>query len=149
GFFELTVRETVSGCENKDTVEVWMDRNVPIADAGPQMSFPCMADTLTIGGITTSTGPRSVYEWTELEGGNIVADADQSSVQVNAVGLYQLLVTDTVNGCFASDTVRIIGDLDRIQADAGRDTFLTCAVTAIRLNGRIISPDNNYVFEWT
>lgn len=149
GFFELTVRETVSGCENKDTVEVRMDRNVPIADAGPQMSFPCMADTLTIGGITTSTGPRFVYEWTELEGGNIVADADQSSVQVNAVGLYQLLVTDTVNGCFASDTVRIIGDLDRIQADAGRDTFLTCAVTAIRLNGRIISPDNNYVFEWT
>lgn len=148
GQFELTVRDRFTGCEGKDTVIVTANDVLPIVDAGPQMSLPCMADTITIGGNNTATGSQYIYEWTEVDGGNIISGKDQRAAEINSIGLYQLEVIDTITGCTNTDTIRIIGDPDIPLADAGPDLRLTCDETQIQIQSSNSSQNGPYAYQW-
>lgn len=149
GTYELTVRELSTGCTATDTVVVLDDKQLPIADAGPQQALPCVADTIGIGGMATSVGSRFTYEWVVLQNGNIISGRLNNAAEVNATGLYQLTVQDTVNGCSASDTVRVIGDPNRPVAHAGNDGFLDCRIPCLRLDGSQSSQGTQFAYEWT
>lgn len=149
GDYMLTVLNSRTGCSSKDTVSVIDGAFYPIADAGPQMSLPCVADTITVGGTNTSTGMRFQYNWQELNGGNIIGSLNQAAAEVNSTGLYVLTVVDTINGCEAIDSVEVIGDPNRPVADAGRDSVLRCNRPSIQLNALNSSSGNRYVYQWT
>ncbi|MEZ4949505.1 MAG: gliding motility-associated C-terminal domain-containing protein [Saprospiraceae bacterium] len=149
GRYMLTVLNTRTGCSSKDTITVVDGAFIPTADAGPQMSLPCIADTITIGGVNTSMGSRFVYDWAELNGGNIIGSVAESSAEVNSTGLYVLTVSDTINGCVAIDSVEVIGDPNRPTADAGQDSILLCTRPSIQLNASNSSQGVRYIYMWT
>jgi gliding motility-associated-like protein len=149
GRYQLSVIERMTGCTAFDTVTVLANFDIPIADAGPDKAITCNADTLILGGDNTSSGPEFTYEWSRLEDGNIISKADESAIAINATGLYQIHVIDTTNGCTAYDTVRVIGDPNIPDANAGANAVLTCRTPKIQLNGTASSQGSRYEYLWT
>src|SRR5690606_1808413 len=68
--------------------------------------LPCEPPSLLIDGTNSSgQGPLS-YVWTALQG-QLVTTGKPGKVEVISEGIYMLVVTDTENGCTATDTVTI------------------------------------------
>jgi len=150
GLYELMVVERMTGCIGMDTVSVGRDTMSPEVDAGPQIAFPCRADTIVIGGTGTSNGPNYIYEWSELNGmnNNFVSGRDEIAAEVNSTGTYELVVIDTINGCSGSDIVEVIADPNKPFSNAGQDGYITCANPTIQLDGSASSQSGPYVYEW-
>ncbi len=134
-------------CTHRDTVIVFENTIDPIAFAGTDSLLTCEVTELTLGGAPTSTGLAFIYQWSTLTG-NILTPTDQFEIDVNGAGDYELLVTNTNNGCTARDTVSIAIDSIAPIADAGLDTLLTCRFPSIQLNGLGSSAGPEFVYQW-
>ncbi|HRH58836.1 MAG TPA: gliding motility-associated C-terminal domain-containing protein, partial [Chitinophagales bacterium] len=62
-----------------------------------------------------------------------------------APGTYTLTVTNTANGCTATDAVTVIIDTIRPLADAGPNKTLTCATTTVTI-GTVAISGNSYLW---
>ncbi|GJM34083.1 MAG: hypothetical protein DHS20C18_30840 [Saprospiraceae bacterium] len=145
---EVEAQQDGVACIDRDTVVVFENTLEPIAYAGEDSTLNCNISQLTLGGPPTSFGPEYTYLWTTLSG-NITGSPTQLQVQVNGAGDYELLVTNTLNGCTAQDTVNITIDTIAPIADAGLDTVLTCRYPSIQLNGNGSSIGPEFIYNWT
>jgi gliding motility-associated-like protein len=103
GIYTVEV-EDAQGCTGTGQVTV-VENPLPVADAGVDVELTCRDNELTVGGNNTSTGTFS-YSWRELENGVSVSGTNRT-LRVNAVGLYELRVVNTVTGCVRTDEVRV------------------------------------------
>lgn len=144
GLYELTVRDNTNGCEKRDTILVREDNIPPLANAGPDTEISCAGVTVTLDGSGSAAGDNINYQWSVISGGGSITGATLASASVNAAGTYQLLVTNTSNGCSARDTVvvRIANNLP--DAMAGEDT----QVCGGSINLRATLPPNT-TGQWT
>lgn len=148
GWYYLTLSDPESGCTDTDSIYVSFNKTLPTSDAGPDDELGCNDNTLVLKGDMVSKGPQFTYEWSAIDGGEICGNSNLDSVQVCSPGVYQLLVTDTTNSCFALDTVVVNGDTLKPIVDAGPDTVLTCLVNSIQLQGTITSGSGSYAINW-
>lgn len=104
GVYTLVVTNLFNGCTDSDNVLVVQDVISPIADAGPDTGFPCGGGTATLDA-TGSAGAQNVVLWI----GPGINAGNQSLLTpiVNLPGIYTLLVTNTINGCTATDQVNV------------------------------------------
>lgn len=121
GSYELYIFDNDSGCEARDTVEVIQDQNAPVANAGSDFTISCTGSEIQLDGTGSSEGDTIAYQWTAVSGGGPVTDDRSLMPTVTEAGSYELVVTNTVNGCTASDTITITLENDLPQADAGED----------------------------
>ncbi|RMG84351.1 MAG: PKD domain-containing protein, partial [Bacteroidetes bacterium] len=99
----FSVFSPLTGCLASDTLEMIIDKNAPIANAGPDTTLPCPGTgQVVLDGSQSSAGPNIMYEWFDVSG-NIVSM--EQTATVTQPGLYLLKVTDTSNGCFETDKV--------------------------------------------
>lgn len=105
GWYYLSVTNNW-GCEKIDSVEVFADINTPVADAGMDAELNCLVSSLNLGATLSSLGTNFTYQWTTTNG-NIVSDTNSLTPLVDAPGIYQLLVTNSINGCTASDEAEV------------------------------------------
>jgi gliding motility-associated-like protein len=68
---------------------------------------------------------------------------------VNASGVYTITVTDTANGCSATDTVTVLSDTTPPVADAGSIQGVGCGVPTANLDGSASSSGLNITYNWT
>ena len=115
GPYTLVVFNTVNGCQSTDFVLVEADGDVPVADAGANTMLDCDFSAIQIGGNST-TGNGITYTWTSPTGGTI-SNNTIPNPEINEPGTYQLLVTDTNNGCDATDEI-IISENNNVPTDA-------------------------------
>ncbi len=106
GIYVLQLENTAVGVSAFDTVEVFTDLVVPIADAGPDTTLTCaeFMQPIALDGTGSSQGPQYLYSWTTLDG-TILSGADGLTPLVSNFGIYDLQVTDTTNGCSATDAM--------------------------------------------
>ncbi|MCB9353038.1 MAG: gliding motility-associated C-terminal domain-containing protein [Lewinellaceae bacterium] len=147
GDYSLLVTNTVNGCTAEFFVNVQQNTVPPVANAGPNDTLTCNLSTLTINGSGSGTGALN-YSWTSANGGNIVSGQNSATPVVDAPGVYNLLVVNTVNGCSAIDSVEILNDLNAPQADAGPGATLTCTLSQTTLSGAA-STGANFQYSWT
>lgn len=143
GTYVLTVTNPVNGCTATDTAVVTQDVNTPNVYAGADLVLNCAVTSVTLNG-SSSTG-STTYLWTTVDG-NITGDPTTPNPSVNAPGAYILTVTNTSNGCQASDVVDVVLNNTPPNVNAGVDATLTCAVTSIALNGSSTVPVTT--FSW-
>jgi len=93
-----------NGCTTTTNAEVEEDTASPTADAGADQLLNCNAQAVVLNGGGSSTGNGITYSWTTSDG-NILSDANTPSPTVDGSGTYELLVTNTGNGCTATDQV--------------------------------------------
>ncbi len=147
GTYTLLVTNTANGCTSTDQVQLAFDQTPPTADAGPGFELTCTETSYTLQP-TASTGPSIAYQWSTT-GGNFMSPTDILNPTVNGAGLYYLVVTNTTNGCTATDFVQITQSIEFPDAAAGVPQQLTCAITTVTLNGTGSSTGPAYSYQWT
>jgi gliding motility-associated-like protein len=146
GTYVLTIAST-NGCIATDEVVVIPDANLPLADAGPNATLNCITTTIVLDGSSSEVGGSIVYQWVTVNG-NIVSGGSTYQSTVNQAGTYTLIVTNTDNGCVASDNVLVFDDSVAPEADAGDNQELTCVDTEVTLSG-IGSAGAGMTYNWT
>ncbi len=146
GTYILTVTNTTTGCSSTDTVDVFQDASVPVANAGADTALTCSVSTIVLDGSGSSQGTNYTYSWT-TSNGNIVSGANTLTPTIDSTGTYTLTVTNTANGCSATDVVTVTIDTVKPVADAGSPMEVTCAVSSVTLDGSASSA--NAVYSWT
>ncbi len=147
GTYTLLVTNTQNGCTATDVVQLTVDQTPPLADAGPGFELTC-TETSYVLNPTASTGPQFTYQW-YTSGGNFMSPTNILQPTVNGAGLYHLVVTNIQNGCTATDAVQITQSVEFPDAHAGAPQQLTCAVTAVTLDGTASSVGPLFSYQWT
>ncbi len=148
GTYSLLVTNTVTGCTATDQVVISQSLDAPQAFASAPMGLTCTTTTVTLNATGTSTGNNFTYEWTTA-GGNIVSGANSLAPVVNQPGTYQLLVTNTTNGCTETAQTTVSQDIQLPAAEAGTANPLTCTVQSLALNGTGSSMGANFTYQWS
>ncbi len=110
GTYTLVVTDNTTGCSKFASVIVINDANIPIANAGPDKLLTCNTTVVQLNGAGSSTGSNFTYLWTTSTptGGNGIVSGGNTAVPfVNQPLVYSLFVTNTTNGCSASDAVLV------------------------------------------
>ena len=111
--YRLTVTNPVNGCSTFVEVEVISDRENPFSDAGSNQQL-IQGETIILDGSASAQGPNFTYSWTTLDG-NILSGAETLQATINLPGLYELLVTNTDNGCTSIDEVIVSLEQDPLS----------------------------------
>lgn len=90
-------------CTFIDSVYIDMDTDTPIADAGADQFIDCLLAEVFIDA-SASTGNNLQYQWTNAIGTVL---SDLPGLTVSAPEIYTLQVTNTINGCYATDNVEV------------------------------------------
>lgn len=145
--YYLRFYHATTGCEETDSIKIEEGRILPMADAGEDDTLGCNDDDVMLDG-NNSTINNSTYLWQPLGNGEICGPVNQMTADACAPGTYQLIVTDTLNGCTAIDEITIVGDTLKPIANAGLDTMLTCSVEEITLDGSGSSQGTDFEYTW-
>ncbi|MDO8368986.1 MAG: gliding motility-associated C-terminal domain-containing protein [Saprospiraceae bacterium] len=145
GTYILLITNITSGCTDTDTVLVNINTSLPTADAGVDEQLTCGNPNGVV--LNGSGAPVSItYFWT---GPGIGVDNDtMQNPTVTQPGTYDLIVTNTINGCTATDQTIVTQDANIPNASAGGDRVLNCTVTSVNLNGSGSSSGAGIVYNW-
>lgn len=110
GTYTLLVTNNSTGCTSEQSVPVTQDIVHPIVDAGTGFELTCSVLEDNLNG-TAPTGAIYTYQWTTLDG-NIISGTNTLAPIVDADGTYNLLVTNTQNGCTSTDNVVVTLNAD-------------------------------------
>lgn len=144
GTISLTVTDA-NDCTKTASVNVQGNTTPPIATAGPSAQIGCGNSQTNLNGTGSSQGANFTYLWTASNGGNIVSGATTLLVTVNAAGTYTLLVTNTTNGCTATDETYVTQTGAPPNATAVGGT-ITCAQPTVTLDGGSTTPFVSYMW---
>lgn len=106
GIWTLTWTVLSNGCSNQQVYTATENKTPPIANAGPDLNIPCGGGQVTLNGSTSSGQGIITYLWT-TQNGQLISGQNTAIAQADGAGTYQLLVTDTGNGCTAEDNVEV------------------------------------------
>ncbi|MEL7119801.1 MAG: gliding motility-associated C-terminal domain-containing protein, partial [Bacteroidota bacterium] len=154
GDYVLTVFDIESGCSNTDTVNVFPTPDFPGVDIAANDEEPlvitCDRDTVILVGLVTNAGDNFQFIWSPLEGGSLAQGTDNSlTPRATAPGVYELSVTNNLNGCTSTDTIRVGEDVVAPLAEAGEGFLLTCVDTSYVLDGTGSSEGEFFNYTWT
>lgn len=147
GIYQLLVTDTVNQCTGEVFVVVEADLELPVADAGADLALTCNLPQAVLAG-QGSTGPEFLYSWSTA-GGQIVSGDQTLSPVVGAAGVYELVVTNSQNGCTAADqaAVSFLGEIP--FAAVAASPLLTCTITEIPLDASGSDAGAGFVYSWT
>jgi len=107
GTYTLTVRNPANGCTATATASVGQNTVAPLDSITPPPSLNCLNLIVTIDASASSQGANFDYQWTARNGGHIVSGDTSLTPSVDSAGRYILLITNTLNGCTATDSVTV------------------------------------------
>ena len=145
GTYELIVTNTDNGCSQSASVEVAQDIEEPTANAGDNDEITCATTSVNLDGSASSEGSQFEYQWLNESGVEISSNID---VDVDEPGTYELIVTNTDNGCTQSSSVEVAQDIEEPTANAGDNDEITCATTSVNLDGSASSQGSQFEYQW-
>ena len=146
GIYTLTATDTLGFSSSVSTTVVLLDEP-PLLDLGPDLSLTCDSISVTLSNQLLNDPALPLdYEWSELSLGTLPETGP--SLEVTNVGTYILLLTNSITGCFVSDTIQVLDDRQDPSAEAGPDQELTCQSNVVVLDGSG-STLSGVSFSWT
>ena len=108
GVYTLSISDKSNGCVIMSSKEVLEDKTSPLAVASVSEMLDCNTEQLTVSGAGSDEGNNFIYSWSVISAeGNIIGSSTERDVQVNEAGTYQLMVTNTTNGCVSMDEATV------------------------------------------
>ena len=141
GLYELTVTDPVNGCSSTAQVMVNENTTEPGATAGVSDVLTCVVTTVSLQGSSPTAGVT--YEWSGPE----AFTSTLQNPETSDAGLYELTVTDPVNGCSSTAQIMVNENTTEPGATAGVSDVLTCVVTTVSLQGS--SPTAGVTYSWS
>lgn len=146
GIYNVLVVNNMNGCTATDAVQIDQDIAPPQADAGDTFELNCTVGTYTLNA-QASQGSQFVYQWS-TDTGNFLTAPDTLQPVVDGGGNYFLTVTNTQNGCSATDSVLIEASEDAPVSVISDPGTLTCVAATVTLQAGNSSAGSNYQYEW-
>ena len=140
GDYLLTVTSPAN-CVATDMISVTLDNAPPNANAGQDQELNCSATTVLVDATNSSQGDEFSYAWT---GNGINSNLDQ--VTIDQAGTYTLAVTNTSNGCTATDEINITTNTTPPIVDSGSSPDISCDNPSIVL---MASANEEVEVKWT
>ena len=147
GVYTLSIVNTDNGCTDTQSISVPQDILTPVALAGNDGLINCNTPTGTVGSTANPTGSNFTLQWTTV-GGNFTSPTNGPTADIDAAGIYTLLITNTTNGCTDTDVVEVTDDFIAPTVDAGPTFELNCVETSTTLQGTG-STGGNFQYLWT
>ncbi|MCB0643393.1 MAG: gliding motility-associated C-terminal domain-containing protein, partial [Phaeodactylibacter sp.] len=148
GSYTLLVLNEVNGCEATATTTVTEDVENPVADAGADDTLTCAITTLILQGQVSGANPLLNILWT-TDDGNIIIGGTELNPLVDAPGLYQLQVTDLINGCTDFDAVLIGQNTIPPNLLILNPGLLRCLEDVVQIDATLSSNGPNYIPSWS
>jgi gliding motility-associated-like protein len=148
GTYWLSVLNPATGCEQTDSVLVSADFALPTAEAGAPQTLSCSQTELQLDGTGSSVGFEYSYLWSTPDG-VIQSGITSLSPTISAAGSYELLVTNTSNGCSSSALVQIDQDADLPVVSIAATAALSCLQPEVLLDGSASSSGPSFAYLWT
>jgi len=149
GTYVLKVTNAVNLCSRTDTVVVALNTTPPVAEIAPAADVSCLVPLVVLSAAQDTSNPHLAYAWTTSADANIVSGENTPTPTVNAPGWYRLLLSDTLNGCSAADSVQVVADTEAIVAIANAPDALTCASQTVLLNANGSTSGPSLTYLWT
>ncbi len=144
GAYVLTV-ESTQGCTATDVVEVTIDQNVPVANAGPDLSISCKLRSIHLQPILIDQNLLIQWQGPGINAGN----QHLINPEVSTQGLYVLHLMDTIIMCTAiPDTVMVTDISNIVFAVVEEPEAKSCILQTIELNGTASTSGSNIVYIW-
>lgn len=140
GVYSVTVTNQF-GCSAQGNTTVFQDFNVVQPDAGPDQVLTCAQPSITL--TASNLGFQYSFVWWGPNG----FTSTQLNTSVSQPGTYILVVTNTVNGCTATDNVTVTANVDSPLASAGPDKGIPCGGGTITLEGSATPAGSS--FQWS
>lgn len=147
GIYDVTVTNTLNGCTTVAYTQVLEIRKFPVAEAGGSQELTCSLTTLQLNGAGSSTGSQFQYEWT-TDDGIIMSGSNTLMPMISDAGTYQLMVTDTTNGCVRTDEVFIEKDTLAPSVVIPLPESLTCLQVEVPVHSIASSGNGSTIFEY-
>ncbi len=131
-------------------VQVVEDQTLPEFNIPGGQTIACSADCIELQVETNDTGSDFTFGWT-TDVGNICSGINSLNAQVDEVGTYFLVVTNTANNCSDTSSVNIFPDPENgVFPEAGPTKELTCQQDTVLLDGGASSSStgNDILYEW-
>ena len=133
------------GCTAIDSVQITVDDDIPIANAGPDQFITCEIDSVTFAAIVSNLNNIQVI-WTDENGTLITNDLEFTT---DILGTYNLQLIDTLNNCSSAIDQVILSENTNepaaiIYADPGNQ--IDCIVASITLTNE---EEEGVVYNWT
>ncbi|MEM6965613.1 MAG: hypothetical protein AAF573_12655, partial [Bacteroidota bacterium] len=147
GEYELLVTNMDNNCIVASTVEVTQDIAPPIAQINVPNTLNCLVENIQIDASESSNGLIFNYLWTTSDG--VISSGEATlTPQVEAGGSYELLISNTQNGCTTLAITEVLQDTILPMANAGMSMTLTCTDTVLNLDASGSSVGNEYSYQW-
>ncbi|MCC7245538.1 MAG: gliding motility-associated C-terminal domain-containing protein [Saprospiraceae bacterium] len=145
--YTFVVTNMANGCTYSATILVAADTNIVSAVANAPDSLTCTVNALSINANGSSTGTDIFYAWSTTNGA-ISGNANAATVTVTLPGTYALTVSNSANGCTATDLVDVILDNAPPQLSIATPSQLTCLQNSLQLQGQN-SASGAFTYVWT
>lgn len=133
GTYTLLVTNTMNGCTAAAETAVSEDLTAPEVTVAPPARLTCAVTTLALQGTNAAPSGSFSYLWTASNGGNIISGGNTLQPEINAAGTYNLLATNTTNGCTAVAETQVDADGDAPDAALSVTGTLDCNFTPVNL----------------
>ncbi|MBP6827808.1 MAG: hypothetical protein KA165_14695, partial [Saprospiraceae bacterium] len=143
GFYTITVTDAL-GATAVVSATILQDLALPTAHAGADFTTLCANSVASLSG-SGSVGVLFNNLWVASNGGIIQSGANSLSPVIKHSGTYILKITNTGNGCAASDTVLVGATFQPPSAVATGGT-IKCSAPTVTLNATFNSGD--IIYEW-
>lgn len=124
GQYVLTTTNPGNGCTSSANATVALNNVPPTASAVTPGNLNCNTDQIQLNGSGSSQGAGFTYLWTTPDG-NIVSGATSLTPLVDAVGTYNLLVSNGDNGCTSTASTNLTQS-QPVAATIGSQTNVSC-----------------------
>ncbi|MFK8164629.1 MAG: gliding motility-associated C-terminal domain-containing protein, partial [Lewinella sp.] len=145
GTYEVSVTRRDNGCPTIAQTEVIINQTDPIVSVPePSPSSTCREPEVQIG--VLANGPYR-FEWS-TSNGTIVGATDAANTMAGGAGTYNVLVTDTLNGCTTTESISVVLNGATLVPNGGTDQPLICNGTGTVLNGSVSPGLNGTEVRW-
>lgn len=140
GQYTFQVTSTTNGCMTTETFNLGQNITPPANLLATGGTIDCNNATITL--TANSNVATALYSWTGPSG-EILTDA---TPEVDAPGVYTLLVTNPLNECTSTSTVTVNANLTLPSVEVTTET-ITCILPVVTLDAN--TNVANAVFAWT
>lgn len=145
GTYELFITDDANGCTSSAFVEVFDDFNAPTADAGANDILTCQNSQVTLNGSASSGGNNFEYQWLNDQGTEV---GTMVNLDVTQSGTYTLVVTNTTNGCTATDEAEVSPDTGLPTPDAAVLNVINCLNATAMIDGSASTGNGTLTYDW-
>jgi hypothetical protein len=158
GTYVFIVLDTLNGCSDSIEVQLTENLDTPPLEITGDTVLTC-SDTILMLSVNNPIDSIS-YEWRDEQG---ILLSDSTILDVSTAGIYQLIATNTFNGCSSPDTIEISQSIEIPEVALAYTTpeVITCENEVVNLeatsnnmltyvwqnvNGEIIAQSGNATF---